>query len=92
LFYKINTAIDYNGSYPRHQFSLVAVLVDVPEHTQHGIVENDTCAIHISCIAQAGADHVGIAMPVQLLLALHIVVDAPFDDYVKRIGQQNWLG
>jgi hypothetical protein len=68
------------------------VIVNAFENPQHGIVENDTGFVQVTGIPTTDLDHLGIAIFVQLLLALHVVISAPFDDYFQWIGQQNWLG
>ena len=57
------------------------------ENPEHGIVENEPGSIQVPCIAITDLDHVGVAEPVQLFLALAILSQATFDQYGSGIGQ-----
>jgi hypothetical protein len=64
----------------------------MPEYAEHGIVVDDARPVHITCITNADLYHFRITKPVQLLLAVHIILPASADYYFVRIGQRFRLG
>lgn len=87
FFRIINTTVYYDRFDPAHQFTFMFVLFQIPEYPEHGIVEDDPGTIHISCITKADLDHVRVAVPVQLFLALAILSQAAFDQYGGGVCQ-----
>jgi len=87
FFCIINTTVHYDRFDPAYQFAFVLVLFQMTEHPEHGIIEDDPGTIHIPCITKADLDHVRVAVPVQLFLALAILSQAAFDQYSGGVCQ-----